>query len=441
MKKRIDTYLVNRNTWNKSQSPPKMALSNQEVFALRREYSISDTNNADRLWAILKDISKDALYNESDCILYCESDVIFSEAFSGELFEGIIKKGKTLNAELVIFGACWLLNAFPAGENLFWVDKCDDLHFAIFYKPLLAKIYKTSTYQGNNVYYFLSELTSRKFIAHPYITKPKENLHICSHLNISSKQDIHDLYLKSSQRLQYISEIYHHFSESNATIDKKSDAIIPEIQIPVYVMNLPERTERKSHIINEFSKREEFELNFIEACRHEIGALGHWLSIRKIVEAAVTKEEDVIIICEDDHIFTPEYKKEYLIKNIVEAYLSNTDFLLGGVSKADMITPISENRYWVRFFLSTQFVIVYKRFFDKILNEPFDEKIVADVRLSCMSNNKAVLYPFISTQKDFGYSDITAIHNSEKDLVSSMFQESELAFSRVHSAAQLYSLK
>jgi hypothetical protein len=84
--------------------------------------------------------------------------------------------------------------------------------------------------------------------------------------------------------------------------------------------------------------------------------------------------------------------------------------------------------------LSTQFMVIYKDFFQYILDEPFDEKIVADLAYSRMTPHKMLLYPFISTQKDFGYSDITTIHNEQKNLVTNMFVQSDNKLKRIQEA-------
>ncbi len=36
-----------------------------------------------------------------------------------------------------------------------------------------------------------------------------------------------------------------------------------------------------------------------------------------------------------------------------------------------------------------------------------------------------LLYPFVSVQKNFGYSDVTDLHNMQEDKVSQMFARSQ----------------
>lgn len=57
-------------------------------------------------------------------------------------------------------------------------------------------------------------------------------------------------------------------------------------------------------------------------------------------------------------------------------------------------------------FQCTKVRIVFKNLFDLILNESFNETDAANLKLSMITTNKYVYYPFISKQEDFGYSDI-----------------------------------
>jgi GR25 family glycosyltransferase involved in LPS biosynthesis len=213
------------------------------------------------------------------------------------------------------------------------------------------------------------------------------------------------------------------------------------IIIPTYVINLPERTERLAHIKAEFSGKPEFDVQIVEACKHEVGALGLWMSIRKIIEMAIANDDDVIIISEDDHQFTKDYTKEFLIENIIQAGQQGAYLLSGGTGKFNTAIPITQNRYWVRHLLSTQFVVIYRDFFQHIMNEPFDEKIIADMAYSRMTPHKMLLCPFISTQKDFGYSDITSLHNEQKNMVTNMFAESNYKIKRIQQAYIKYHLQ
>jgi len=198
-----------------------------------------------------------------------------------------------------------------------------------------------------------------------------------------------------------------------------------DVQIPTYVINLKERIDRLEHIRQQFANKPEFDVHIVEASEHPIGAVGLWNSIVKVINIAIENEDDVIIICEDDHIFTKYYSKEYLVENILEAAGQGAKLLSGGIGGFSNAVPISKNRFWIDSFWCTQFIVLYRSFFQKILEVSFGESDTADGIMSELTSNKMVLYPFISIQRDFGYSDVTRSNNEEKGRIIQHFHDAD----------------
>lgn len=183
---------------------------------------------------------------------------------------------------------------------------------------------------------------------------------------------------------------------------------IDKFKIPTYIINLRSRTDRLEHILREFKDKEEFETMVIEAVKEKNGALGLWKSIKKIIKLAQYKDEDVIIICEDDHIFTADYSYETLISVIFRAHDLRTKLLTGGTSGGfTNIFFATEDLLWIDRFWGTQFIIVFKNFFQEILDAEFLETDTADDKLSLLTSNKLLMFPMISKQKEIGNSDIS----------------------------------
>lgn len=208
-----------------------------------------------------------------------------------------------------------------------------------------------------------------------------------------------------------------------------------DVQIPTYVINLKERTERLEHIRQQFANKPEFDVHIVEACEHSIGAVGLWNSIVKVINMAIENEDDVIIVCEDDHTFTKHYNRDYLIANILEAAAQGAELLSGGIGGFSNAVPITKNRYWIDSFWCTQFIVLYRPFFQKILEVPFGDTDTADGIMSELTSNKMVLYPFISIQNDFGYSDVTRSNDEIKGMITQHFQEAD---GKMHIHQQVY---
>jgi len=186
----------------------------------------------------------------------------------------------------------------------------------------------------------------------------------------------------------------------------KLNSFYDSLCVSTYIINLPERADRLAHIREQFDGKEEFDVTIVEACRHKYPATGLWLSIKKVVQMAVDRDEDVILICEDDHEFTPHYSRDGLFGHIIGAGQQGANILLGSISSFEQAIPVAEGRFWIDRFLCTQFTVVYRKFFRRILDEPFGKADAADLKLSEMTSHKMVIHPFVSLQHDFGYSDI-----------------------------------
>jgi hypothetical protein len=205
-----------------------------------------------------------------------------------------------------------------------------------------------------------------------------------------------------------------------------------DIIIPTYIINLKKREDRLNSILKEFDGKNEFDIHIIEACEHQNGNVGLWESIVKTIKLAQTNGDDVILLIEDDHVFTDIYSKEYLISNIIDANANGADLLLGGIGGGfDYVIPITENRFWINHFWCTQFVVIYQKFYAEILNVEFCDEDGADNVLSKLTLNKMVIYPFISVQKGFGYSDIQNLNNNEDD-IETCFKKADKELSFYH---------
>lgn len=197
-----------------------------------------------------------------------------------------------------------------------------------------------------------------------------------------------------------------------------------DIKIPVFVCNLLSRIERRQHIIKEFENKQEYSMQIIPAIKNKIGAYGLWLTLQKIVQIAVEKNYEYFIFCEDDHKFTKYYTAEKLANSVERANKLNADILSGGVSWVKHPIQYQEDLFWMQAFTGAQFTIIYKRMYHRILGYNAPDSVIADLQLSVLSDDKFVMYPFISTQKEFGYSDVTETNN-DLGRVIELFENTE----------------
>lgn len=210
--------------------------------------------------------------------------------------------------------------------------------------------------------------------------------------------------------------------------------------IPTYSINLERRIDRKEHCIHQFQDKPEFNLHIIKAIEDKSGALGLWLTIKHIVKDLAPKDTPYILICEDDHQFTGHYNKERLFDAIQEADKKQADVLMGGVSWFGDALQISKDLFWVDEFTGAQFVVVYRKFFNKILQADLLLGEVADKKMAAMSTSKFCMVPFISIQKEFGYSDVTAKNNT-LGYVDQIFSDTSEKLEHLDKVASFYQIK
>lgn len=195
--------------------------------------------------------------------------------------------------------------------------------------------------------------------------------------------------------------------------------------ILTYIINLEKRQDRLQHILKEFSNKTEFNLHIFKAIYEENGKKGLIASVQGIIQDAIKQDVPYIIICEDDHAFTHQYDKINLLKDIIYFDQIGADILLGGVSWFQDAIEFKENFFWINKFSGFQFTVVFRSFFNKLLNEELLEKNVdLDLHLQILSDQIYTYHPFISIQKEFGYSDVTS-KNGSSGFVDRLFLESD----------------
>ena len=203
------------------------------------------------------------------------------------------------------------------------------------------------------------------------------------------------------------------------------------------VVNLAERKDRYQHITKIFDSRNEFALRMYHPIPQKSGALSLWLTIKKIIET-VDKDLPFFILCEDDHEFTQNYTYRLWQPYIDEANLLDADILCGGVSWFKTGVQVSENLFWIEMFSGLQFTVIFKKFYQTILNASFSKCDQADYRISDLTEKKFVIHPFVSIQKDFGYSDVTS-RNHEERRVERLFEETSERFALLKKIKAAYS--
>jgi GR25 family glycosyltransferase involved in LPS biosynthesis len=409
---KIQTYIINIP----ARTDRKQHILDQ--FANRPEFNVEiieakeHTIGAWGLWLTIRSILMRNEISDFEHILICEDDHLFTKAYNPDSFFKSIEEAEKKGADILSGGVSWFNNALAITDYLFWCEKFTGFQFTVvfrkFYKTILNLEFKMTDAVDRKI----SDQTVNKYFIHPFLSVQQD----FGYSDVTSKNNspgrVADLFIESEKKaglIRYICNYYQRNIQKFPVGDNTK--AFENFTIPTYIINLPERKDRLAHIIDQFKDRPEFNLNIVEACRHECGAVGLWQSIVKVVGMAIENDDDVIIICEDDHQFTEHYSKNDLIRNIFEAHYHRVEILSGGIGGFDIAVPVSRDKFWIRSFYSTQFIILFKSAFSKIIDLKYDDGITSDGAFSAISTYKMTMFPSISTQKEFGYSDVTKWNN------------------------------
>lgn len=390
----IPTYVINLRKRTDRKENVLREFAGREEFKVAIVEAIEHKRGATGLWLTIMDILQNRVGSTEDFILICEDDHQFTESYTKDYLARSIHEAAERDADVLSGGVSWLDDCFQVSENLFSVRKFSGLQFTILFRRCFDSLLKATFGPRDAADALISELTQTKFVIYPFCSTQRDYGYsdatpINSHFGLVEK------YFNGSDellgRLKQVGSFY-------ASPPEISGDDYSGITLPVYVILLRENQRR---IQDQFLGKQEFQVFIEEMPVCESEERRRWQGICNAVRKAIAADDDAIIICQDDCIFSEDYSTEYLLKNIVEAHSQGAGILLGGVTRFSHAMPLTANRFWVNSFWRAPCAVLYKKVFQTILDEPFDETAFVDDVLSEITSNKMVLFPFICADKDF----------------------------------------
>lgn len=386
----------------------------KELFNLIIVPAIEKKNGFLGLWQTFYSIVETEANAESDYFIFCEDDHVFTHYYSDDYLLESISKARSFDADLLSGGVAVAKMPMKVSDHLFFVSAFNGMQFVVIFKKLYKQILECKTTEGYVTDILLSSLAKRKFVIFPYISVQKDFGYSDATSFNNEGGRVEKFFRNTQNTFAKLEKVYSFYKKTPTSAINTIKAIdVSKLYIPTYIINLKSRKDRLAHIVRQFDEKKEFQLNVVEACKDENGAVGLWKSIKAIVSKAKHDNEDCVLICEDDHFFTRHYNKEQFLHQVYFASILGAEILSGGVGGFGNLVPLPMGICWVDWFWCTQFIVVYKAAYDIILNARFGQHDVADGRLSEICTRKMVITPFISEQMDFGYSDITPANNHD----------------------------
>jgi len=435
MKTAIPTYIINLASRPDRREHILQEFTGRDEFDITLVTPLPACNGAVSLWHTIRHILQNLLKPDAPYLLLCEDDHIFTPDYNPEPLFQAIATAQDMEAGLLSGGVSWVTSCIQVSEQLFWMEKFSGLQFTIIFRRLFPVILNAVFENGDAADYKMSSLTGSKYFIYPFISTQKDFGYSDVTSRNNTERRVEELFKTTTENIQILKNVADYY-------DKRKLAIGPQTQpgqleyftLPTYVINLPERTERRQHITGQFAGRPEFDLTIIEGIRHEKGHLGLWLGIRKVIGIALENDDDVIVICEDDHRFTPGYSKTLFLQTILQAHELGAELLCGGIGGFGTTIPVTDSTWWINSFMCTQFIVLYKSLFSRILEEPYDEHIVVEEIFSSITSNKLTFYPFISVQENFGGGDVGPVPGRTMCPVSQLFEQTTTRFHNIRTA-------
>lgn len=422
---KISVFVINLKDRTDRKRHIQGEFRNRNEFDLTIVSACKDDIGAIGLWNTIQHILKSPINRTNEFVILCEDDHQFTTEYSQNLLLKCITKARASSADIILGGVSWYANAIQISEELFWVDTFSGLQFTVIFHKFFQTILDADFRIGEAADYKISSLTDNKFFIYPFISIQKD----FGYSDVTSKNNVkgrvEKIFNRSTTKIELLKNVSAFYRKNRIVRNLKYNSRIwDNVTIPTYVINLSGKEQCKKHIEKQFKGKKEFDIKRVKAHKHKIRAVGLWLSIRQIIEISIKKEDDVIIICENIHEFTEYYSKELLMQNIMEAHEQHAEYLSGGTFGFDTAVPITPSLFWISQSLSTQFIILYKDLFKKILDEPFNDSVKPYLLLSEITSNKMVMLPFISQCKNYDCPDATPINNAYQGLVVDLFTES-----------------
>jgi hypothetical protein len=394
-RKAIPAYVVNLKKRTERKENILQEFAGRDEFEVHIVEAIEHATGATGLWLTILDILQHRVDPAAEFILLCEDDHQFTEHYTREILWDCIGEALERDADVLSGGVSWFDDCFQASGHLFWIRKFSGLQFTILFRRCFDTLLQTGFGPKDVADYKIAAITQNKFVVYPFFSTQRDYGYsdATPHNNIDGK--VEKYFLKSNEHFQWLREVsafYKDPSEEGPTAYEYE-----RITLPVYVIN----PLRQDLVRQQFAGKGEFEVFIEEAPAHEVEELRRWMGIRQAVQKAIDADDDVILICDDTHVFSPDYSRDYLLKNIIEAHEQGAGILLGGVATFGHAVPVTKNRFWINSYWRAPLVVLYKKIFSLLMEEPFDEKILPDEALSDLTSNKMALFPFVSIDDDF----------------------------------------
>ncbi|MFD2965793.1 glycosyltransferase family 25 protein [Sphingobacterium bambusae] len=399
----IPVYIINLEKRKDRRSYIENEFYCRSEFDIHIIKAIESSIPAVGLYKSLHYVISVAKQQELPYVLVCEDDHQFTSEYHVDILNGYLERMAKYDADVFAGGVSWFNCALQAEKDLYWIDRFTGAQFLVIYARFYQKILESTFTELDIIDNWISNLSDKVFVAVPMLSVQ----HDFGYSDVTDKNNVvgrvEKLFSDTMERWKALQNVNDHVQNS-ITTHYPHDDIGYDMNLPTYIIKQP-HSDRIAHINEQFKDKMELDVSFVEMKSGNNQESALWETIHVVIKSAMEKEDDVILICQDHHLFSDRYKKEELLEAIYEGAYLGADLILGGINEVQQIIPVSKNLCWISLFKGAQFTIIYSAFFDTILAASLYDGDLVDSKLSSLSANKYVIHPFISLGEDFKLAD------------------------------------
>ncbi|WP_373521458.1 hypothetical protein [Aquiflexum sp.] len=395
--------------------------SDKEEFQLTIVPAIEHQVGAIGLWQTLCGIVRKGYEEDLEYVIICEDDHTFTSHYSPLIFQKSMADAMNFQMDVLLGGVSWFSTCFPVTQRLNWVEKFSGLQFTVIFKKFYTKILNTNFQDSDAADYKLSFLSDQIYFIYPFISVQKDFGYSDVTLKNNAKKRIVNLFKDSCELVNAAKQVLSFYKKKIETqVKHQVLADFDKMSVSTYILNSKDCKRNLSRILSQFEGRSEFDVRIIKLYEHEPTnpENAYWLTLNKIVQQACDEGDDVIIVCDDNHLFTKEYSRISLIKHIIEGHQLDTKILCGGVDDFETPIPVIRDKFWVKSFKSSPFIVLYKSVFEKILKLTINKNLTPENFFREITSNKLVIFPFISIREDSNKANLKIIIPSHETISS-----------------------
>lgn len=396
MHNKIPTYVINLKHRTDRRTHIVKEFQDRSEFSVHIQEACEHEIGAIGLWQSICEIVTSAENNGLDFVLLCEDDHRFTGEYTCQYLSDSIAECQQMDGDILLGAISWFDCALPVSENLHWVGHFTGTQFMVIFKKFYRKILEVAFTDVDNADHKIAAVTCQKF----FMSRPVSTQAYFGYSDITARNglegQLEELFGRSTNGIHILKRVSDYYQmEAKVLGDEAQDVDIEKLIIPVYAIS--RSAEDRLHMVRQFAGKPEFELNFITPDDPQMKMnVNEWIGLRRIAQQAKENDEDVIVICNGDHSFTSDYNKKDFLKHIIEAHYQGADLLLTGCQKFHRAFPVGPSRYWIAEAEACSFLVVYQKFFEALLAEPFGEDVKPEKLIHEITFDKMLLYPFIS---------------------------------------------